>query len=182
MVSHGDHLWSSTVDVCNWETIVLVFFCFHNGVFVSDCRNSSILTWWQWFWNGLWISLLHCMCLSTTHQCLEDWYWPVCASVGQGDSWKGCIWQLERDLIRKMARFSIFIDLLPMLKIQPKRVPLEQPFCKIYPTWVRQSQLRWLGEIGLSVMCSTLDVVLHVKRWSEFSYSFTFFLVVLLSS
>lgn len=38
-------------------------------------------------------------------------------------------------------------------------------FCKVYPSWIKQSQLIWPSVIGMSEMCSTSDMVLCVKKW-----------------
>lgn len=117
-----DHLWSSAVDAYNWKTIVLIFFASVMKYLISGFQNSSILTWMVTMILKLALNLLTPLCICgpvwaqlirasgrlTSLACLCQ-CWP-------GRSWKGCVWELERDFMRKTAKFNICIDLLCMFK------------------------------------------------------------------
>lgn len=111
---------------------------------------------------------LHVMwtCLSPTHQIVWkiDIIGMLVAGVAQGvveravfGNWKDISWGRWQNSIFALTCYVCS-------KIRSRKVPLEWPFWQGYLTWVEQSQLRWLGEIGLSVMCSTSDVILCVKK------------------
>ena len=164
-----DHLCSSAVDVYNWKTIVLIFFASIMKYLISDFQNSSILTWMVTMILKLALNLL-----APLHVCGPVWAQLIRVSgrltslvclcqCWPGGSWKGYIWELERDFLRKMAKFNICLDLLRMLKNSIQEGSPGAAFLESMSN-MSQSQLKWLGEIGLSVMCRTSDVVPWVKK------------------
>lgn len=91
-----------------------------------------------------------------------------------GDCWKGCIWELERDFMRRMAKFNTYIDLLCMFKNSTQEGSPGTAFLVSMTNTCQTKPTQGLHEIGLSVMCSASYVVLCVKKVMWVSSSLTF--------
>lgn len=174
-----DHLRSSAVDGYNWKNIVLVFFASIMKYLISDFQNFSILSRMVTMILKLALNLLAPLHISgpvwaqfirvsgrLTLACLCQ-QWP-------GDCWKGCIWELERDFMRRMAKFNIYIDLLCMFKNSTQEGSPGTAFLESMTNTCQTKPTQGLHEIGLSVMCSASNVVLCVKKVMWVSSSLTF--------
>lgn len=156
-----DHLGSSAIDV-QLEKQCVLNFCmnsendFETG-FESPCSSTCLWT-----------------CLSTT--CQSVWKMDVVGvfvPVLARSSWKGRYLATGKRFHEEEGRIRFTLACYASSKIQSKKAPLEQPFWKMHPMWVEQSQLRYVSETGLSVMCSTSHVGI---KWSFVLPCFTLFL------